>query len=76
MHFDLQLLDADDGWIGKHNMLTIRRHESYPLVTNGNQARNTENRVTYSLPINASLRFHRFWSFSPRQHQHLKGIMN
>mmetsp|Transcript_10734 Transcript_10734/g.14795 ORF Transcript_10734/g.14795 Transcript_10734/m.14795 type:complete len:269 (-) Transcript_10734:48-854(-) len=76
IHFELQLLDADDGWIGKHNMLTIRRHESYPLVMNTNHARSTENRVVYSLPINASLRFQRCWSFNSRQHQHLQGIMN
>ena len=80
MHFELQILDADDGWVGKHNMLRILRHESSPLhhgeegadeeeEENGDNNNNNNNaqRVSYSLPINADLRFQRYWSFSFNQ---------
>ena len=59
MYFEMRLMDADDGWVGKHNMLKILLHESSPL-----NDPHGFNRVSYSLPVNADLRFQRFWSFS------------
>jgi hypothetical protein len=79
MHFELQILDADDGWVGKHNMLRILRHESSPLHHGdeddedigadggGAHIHGNNGRVSYSLPINADLRFQRYWSYSFNQ---------
>ena len=86
MRFEMTLLDGDDGYVGKCNMLRLTSHSSTPFRT-GNPAHNFNplahlmgevaavQRVEYTLPVVADLRFHRYWQFSSRQQQpqQLKG---
>lgn len=56
MMFDLIVVDGDDGYVGKHNMLTLLSHtsrtkEGLPLAT-------------YPIPTIANFRFHREWSYN------------
>ena len=83
----MELLDGDDGYIGKYNMLRLHSHSAIPIrTTTGTttqqlQQQQQQNiqpihinnmddnrRIDYPLPIVSDLRFHRFWSFSSRQH--------
>eukprot|EP01039_Chlorochromonas_danica_P001638 gene1637-1788_t len=57
--FDLLLLDGDDGYVGKHNMLTLVSHSSMNKDGSGLP-------VKYPLPHRTDFRFHRVWNFSPR----------
>lgn len=87
MRFIMELLDGDDGYIGKYNMLRLHSHSAIPIrTTTGTttqqlQQQQQQNiqpihinnmddnrRIDYPLPIVSDLRFHRFWSFSSRQH--------
>lgn len=62
MRFELLLHDADDGFVGKHNMLKLISHSSIPSNSRWNNER-----VYFSLPVFADLRFHRNWKFDHRQ---------
>lgn len=76
MHFSLMLLDGDDGYIGKHNMLKLLSHFSTPLprppppraprhtATIEIQSHNEDQRVYYPLPINHDFRFYRYWDLN------------
>lgn len=127
MRFVMVIMDGDDGYEGKFNMLRLISHSSVPLRrqphNNNNQHHNSnhnnnlhnlnnvhqnqqnhphntahnanimnnnnnlnnqqgaavpvpaqqqqqqqEHRIEYTLPVDADLRFHRFWNFSPRQY--------
>ena len=92
MRFIMELLDGDDGYIGKYNMLRLHSHSAIPIRTATTGTTTTQQlqqqqqqqqqniqpihinnmddnrRIDYPLPIVSDLRFHRFWSFSSRQH--------
>jgi len=61
MYFKLLVLDGDDGYIGKHNMLTLVEHTALPYTplppAGGHMG--IDPRIEYQLPLNASLRFYR-----------------
>ena len=70
MIFDLLLQDGDDGYIGKHNMLTLLSHSSVShaappvrLPAGMVMEQIPSNLVHYHIPINANFRFYRFWHF-------------
>lgn len=56
MVFELLLMDGDDGYQGKHNMLMLVSHSS--VARDGST-------VNYSIPVVAGFRFHRVWHFLP-----------
>lgn len=60
MAFDLLLLDGDDGFQGKHNMLKLIRHTS--IVGGGHRMQHL---VEYPIPLYADYRFYRFWHLEP-----------
>lgn len=75
MHFELLLLDGDDGYIGKHNMLHLLAHYSTSLNSTAAVSAAAHgvaydpsldpSRVDYKLPQVKDLRFYRFWDFGP-----------
>ncbi|KAJ1419339.1 hypothetical protein B484DRAFT_453445 [Ochromonadaceae sp. CCMP2298] len=76
MRFILELLDGDDGYVGKHNMLKLLSHSSVDLhqlrrnqarLGRGQEVDDEAGRVHFPLPINSDLRFNRFWELSSRQ---------
>jgi hypothetical protein len=79
MRFEMTLLDGDDGYVGKCNMLRLTSHSSTPYRS-ANAAHNFNplahllgaevapvQRVEYTLPVVADLRFHRYWHFSSKK---------
>jgi hypothetical protein len=56
MLFELLLLDGDDGYAGKHNMLTLLSHSSVPNTA-------PQLVVSYPIPVFANFRFYRVWNF-------------
>lgn len=62
MNFELLLLDGDDGFQGKHNMLKLLRHTS--SVTGGGRRLQIEN-VNLPIPVFHDFRFYRFWQLHP-----------
>lgn len=69
MVFDLLLLDGDDGYIGKHNMLKMISHTSVtsPALPPNQRHPGIEtlppNIAHYPIPVFANFRFHRYWHF-------------
>eukprot|EP01033_Poteriospumella_lacustris_P007375 gene7375-5309_t len=62
MSFDLLLLDGDDGFQGKHNMLKLLRHSS--SVTGGGRRVQLDH-VMHPIPVFHDFRFFRFWHLHP-----------
>lgn len=59
MVFDMLLLDGDDGYQGKHNMLKLVNHSS---IVEGSHRLNHS--INYPIPVFANFRFHRCWHFN------------
>lgn len=78
VRFQLQIMDGDDGYQGKHNMLMLLEHCIFPLSTGYQITRDDinitdllqttpTNSTEISLPRNCDFRFYRHWPMSGQQ---------
>jgi hypothetical protein len=69
VYFTLAIMDAQDGFVGKHNVLRLVEHSSAAIV-NGAAPGGVwgSERVVHRLPANGDMQFWRHFSWSSRQY--------